>query len=231
MSIDERINKETIGKKIIAIRKNKGMSQIDLAKKANMLYQTLSKYERGLLNPKLETIRKIADALEVNYLEFIEDDSIKIKKGVVKMINRVVLVGRLTRDPELRRTSQGDAVTSFTLAVNRNFTSRDGQQQADFINCVVWRKPAENVERYCSKGSLVGVEGRIQTRSYDNSQGQKVNVVEVICDSVQFLNTKQEDQVQMNTQKVQRMATNEYSRNLEYPDVNTYDIAEDDIQF
>ena len=147
------------------------------------------------------------------------------------MINRVVLVGRLTRDPELRRTSQGDAVTSFTLAVNRNFTSRDGQQQADFINCVVWRKPAENVERYCSKGSLVGVEGRIQTRSYDNSQGQKVNVVEVICDSVQFLNTKQEDQVQMNTQKVQRMATNEYSRNLEYPDVNTYDIAEDDMQF
>lgn len=149
------------------------------------------------------------------------------------MINRVVLVGRLTKDPELRRTSQGDAVTSFTLAVNRNFTSRDGQQQADFINCVVWRKPAENVERYCSKGSTVGVEGRIQTRSYDNSQGQKVNVVEVICDSVQFLNTRQEDQAQMNTQKVQQTATNEYSRNLqqEYPDVNTYDIAEDDIQF
>lgn len=71
------------------------------------------------------------------------------------MINRVVLVGRMTRDPELRRTPQGDAVTSFTLAVNRNYTSRDGQQQADFINCVVWRKPAENVERYCSKGSLV----------------------------------------------------------------------------
>ena len=64
------------------------------------------------------------------------------------MINRVVLVGRMTRDPELRRTPQGDAVTSFTLAVNRNFTSRDGQQQADFINCVVWRKSAENVERY-----------------------------------------------------------------------------------
>ena len=149
------------------------------------------------------------------------------------MINRVVLVGRLTKDPELRRTSQGDAVTSFTLAVNRNFTSRDGQQQADFINCVVWRKPAENVERYCSKGSTVGVEGRIQTRSYDNSQGQKVNVVEVICDSVQFLNTRQEDQAQIYTQKVQQTATNEYSRNLqqEYPDVNTYDIAEDDIQF
>lgn len=154
------------------------------------------------------------------------------------MINRVVLVGRMTKDPELRRTAQGDAVTSFTLAVNRNFTSRDGQQQADFINCVVWRKPAENVERYCSKGSLVGVEGRIQTRSYDNSQGQKVFVVEVICDSVQFLDTRQQDQAPMNTQRVQQMANNEYSRNpvtnnigAEYPDINTYDIVEDDIQF
>ena len=156
------------------------------------------------------------------------------------MINRVVLVGRLTRDPELRRTSQGDAVTSFTLAVNRNFTSRDGQQQADFINCVVWRKPAENVERYCSKGSLVGVEGRIQTRSYDNSQGQKVNVVEVICDSVQFLDTRQQDQAPMNTQKVQQMANDNYfhngpSTNMSpcdfMEDVNTYDIMEDDIQF
>lgn len=107
------------------------------------------------------------------------------------MINRVVLIGRLTKDPELRRTAQGDAVTSFTLAVNRNFTSSDGQQQADFINCVVWKKSAENVEKYCSKGSLVGVEGRIQTRSYDNQQGQKVYVVEVICNSVQFLDTRQ----------------------------------------
>ena len=109
------------------------------------------------------------------------------------MVNRAVLVGRMMRDPELRRTLQGDAVTSFTLAVNRNFTSRDGQQQADFINCVVWRKPAENVERYCSKGSLVGVEGRIQTRSYDNTQGQKVYVVEVICDLVTFINTKKSE--------------------------------------
>ena len=106
------------------------------------------------------------------------------------MVNRAVLVGRMTRDPELSRTLQGDAVTSFTLAVNRNFTSRDGQQQADFINCVVWRKSAENVERYCSKGSLVGVEGRIQTRSYENPQGQKKYIVEVICDVVQFMETR-----------------------------------------
>ena len=134
------------------------------------------------------------------------------------MINRVVLVGRMTRDPELRRTPQGDAVTTFTLAVNRNFTSKDGQQQADFINCIVWKKQAENVDKYCSKGSLVGVEGRIQTRSYENNQGQKVNVVEVVCDSVQFLETKKENKL-----------TNE--QNSFDNQFNGYNISEDDIQF
>ena len=143
----------------------------------------------------------------------------------------------MTRDPELRRTPQGDAVTSFTLAVNRNYTSRDGQQQADFINCVVWRKPAENVERYCSKGSLVGVEGRIQTRSYDNSQGQKVYVVEVICDSVQFLETRaareraqSQPQMQQNNDNFYDMKTVELEKEFDNS-FNTYDIMEDDIQF
>ena len=155
------------------------------------------------------------------------------------MINRVVLVGRMTRDPELRRTGQGDAVTSFTLAVNRNYTSRDGQQQTDFINCVVWRKPAENVERYCSKGSLVGVEGRIQTRSYDNAQGQKVYVVEVICDSVQFLETKAaRERAQSQVQMQQPQSNDNFydTKTVELEkefdnSLNTYDIMEDDIQF
>ena len=154
------------------------------------------------------------------------------------MINRVVLVGRMTRDPELRRTPQGDAVTSFTLAVNRNFTSRDGQQQADFINCVVWRKPAENVERYCSKGSLVGVEGRIQTRSYDNQQGQRVYVTEVICDSVQFLEKKAArdrnqapmQQQPQNNDNFYDMKTVELEKEFDNS-LNTFDIMEDDIQF
>ena len=153
------------------------------------------------------------------------------------MINRVVLIGRLTKDPELRRTAQGDAVTSFTLAVNRNFTSSDGQQQADFINCVVWKKSAENVEKYCSKGSLVGVEGRIQTRSYDNSQGQKVYVVEVICDSVQFLETRaareraqSQPQMQQNNDNFYDMKTVELEKEFDNS-FNTYDIMEDDIQF
>ena len=104
------------------------------------------------------------------------------------MLNRVALVGRLTRDPELRRTSSGKAVTSFNLAVERNFKSDD--QEADFINCVCWGKIAENTERYCSKGSLVSVDGRIQTRNYENNQGQKVYVTEVIADSVQFISTR-----------------------------------------
>ena len=161
------------------------------------------------------------------------------------MINRVVLVGRLSRDPELRRTPRGDAVTSFTLAVNRNFTSREGQQQADFINCIVWRKPAENVEKYCSKGSLVGVEGRLRSRSYDNAQGQRVYVTEVVCDSVQFLETRaqrERNQSSMN----QGMMNNQYSQpaqpqtdnfqdmqtvELEKDFDNSFNIMEDDIQF
>lgn len=105
------------------------------------------------------------------------------------MINRVVLVGRLTKDPELRYTPNGIAVTNFTLAVNRSF-KQDGEQQADFINCQVWRKQAENTANYLRKGSLAGVEGRIQTRSYDNQEGKRVYITEVVADSVQFLEPK-----------------------------------------
>ena len=88
------------------------------------------------------------------------------------MINRVVLVGRLTKDPELRYTPNGIPVSTFTLAVNRTFTNRQGEREADFINCVVWRKQAENVANYLRKGSLAGVEGRIQTRSYEAQDGR-----------------------------------------------------------
>lgn len=106
------------------------------------------------------------------------------------MINRVVLVGRLTKDPEYRVTPSGTSVATFTLAINRNFTNSEGERQADFINCVVFKKQAENVNNYLNKGSLTGVEGRLQSRSYDNQQGQRVFVTEVICDSVQFLEPK-----------------------------------------
>jgi single-strand DNA-binding protein len=106
------------------------------------------------------------------------------------LINRVVLAGRLTRDPELKYTPNGVAVANFTLAVNRPFKSQSGDSEADFINCVVWRKPAENLANYMSKGSLVGVDGRVQTRSFDNQEGKKVYVTEIVADSVQFLESK-----------------------------------------
>lgn len=106
------------------------------------------------------------------------------------MLNRVVLVGRLTKDPEFRTTPSGVDVATFTLAVNRNFKSKNGEQQADFINCVVFRKQAENVNNYLNKGSLAGIDGRLQSRSYENKEGQRVFVTEVVCDSVQFLEPK-----------------------------------------
>ena len=134
------------------------------------------------------------------------------------MINKCILVGRLTRDPELRRINSGEAVTSFILAVNRPYESADGQQ-ADYPNCVIWGKGAENVDKYCFKGSLVGVEGRLRTRSYDNAQGNRIYVTEVICQRVQFLDTKKKDETQQ--QKV--------------PQDNFYDtnfvLEDDDIGF
>lgn len=103
------------------------------------------------------------------------------------MINRVVLVGRLTKDPELRYTPSGAAVARFTLAVNRTFANQQGEKQADFINCIVWRKQAENTANFLKKGSLAGVEGRIQTGSYEGQDGKRVYTTEVVADSVQFL--------------------------------------------
>lgn len=103
------------------------------------------------------------------------------------MINRVVLVGRLTKDPELKYTQTGVAVTRFTLAVNRTFSSQSGEREADFVNCVTWRKQAENTANFLKKGSLTGIEGRIQTSSFDGQDGKRVFMTEVVADSVQFL--------------------------------------------
>ncbi|MCB2597429.1 single-stranded DNA-binding protein, partial [Listeria monocytogenes] len=94
-------------------------------------------------------------------------------------MNRVVLVGRLTKDPDLRYTPAGVAVETFTLAVNRTFTNQQGEREADFINCVVWRKPAENVANFLNKGSMAGVDGRVQTRKYEGNDGKRVYVTEI----------------------------------------------------
>ena len=105
-------------------------------------------------------------------------------------MNKVILIGRLTKDPELRYTSSNRPVTQITVAVNRTFANQNGEREADFINVVILDKQAENVAKYLTKGRLVAVEGRIQTRNYDNNEGKKVYVTEVVALSVQFLESK-----------------------------------------
>lgn len=123
------------------------------------------------------------------------------------MINSVSLVGRLTKDPELRYTPKGIAVTRFTLAVNRPFTGQNNEKQADFINVLVWRKAAENAANYLHKGSLTGVVGRIQTGSYEGQDGKRVYTTEVVAEQVQFLDSNsqhgnsQQNRTQQNSQQ------------------------------
>ncbi len=143
------------------------------------------------------------------------------------MLNRVVLVGRLTRDPELKFLGDGTAVANFTLAVNRPFKNGEGKQDADFINCVVWRKPAENVANFLKKGSLAGVDGRVQTRSYDNNEGKRVFVTEVVAESVQFLEPRNS---QNNTQGSNQGGNSGYS-NDPFSNDESMDISSDDLPF
>lgn len=114
------------------------------------------------------------------------------------MINNVVLVGRMTAEAELRYTPSNVATASFNLAVNRPFKNQNGEREADFIRCVIWRQAAENLANWAHKGSLIGVVGRIQTRSYDNQQGQRVYVTEVIVEQFQMLESRNSQQGQEN---------------------------------
>ncbi|MEH6988728.1 single-stranded DNA-binding protein [Cytobacillus firmus] len=106
------------------------------------------------------------------------------------MINQVTLVGRLTKDPELKRTQEGIPVTNVTLAVNRQYRNQQGEIDADFVQCTLWKKTAENTSQYCRKGTLIGVTGRIQTRHYDNQEKKRIYVTEVVAESVRFLERK-----------------------------------------
>ncbi len=108
-------------------------------------------------------------------------------------MNKVILIGRLSRDPEMRTTGSGTTVTRFTVAVSRPFGTQNGDRQADFINCVAWRKQAENIAKYCVKGTQVAIEGRIQTGSYDAQDGTKRYTTDIICDNVTFLGSKNSD--------------------------------------
>lgn len=112
------------------------------------------------------------------------------------MINNVTLVGRLTKDVELKYTPSNVANVSFTLAVNRTFKNANGEREADFINCVIWRQAAENFANWAKKGALIGITGRIQTRNYENQQGQRVYVTEVIAENFQMLESRNQQQEQ-----------------------------------
>ena len=105
-------------------------------------------------------------------------------------MNKALLIGRLTRDPELRATSTGRNVCQFSIAVNRNFTNANGEREADFINCVVWDKQAENLVKYQKKGNQIAVDGRIQTRNYDDKDVKKVYVTEILASNISFLDSK-----------------------------------------
>lgn len=153
------------------------------------------------------------------------------------MINRAVVCGRLVRDPELRRTANGTPVTSFTLAVNRTFKNADGEHEADFLNCVAWNKTAEIVEQFCRKGNLVGVDGRLQSRSYQDNRGNNRTVVEIIADQVQFMQSK--DSGNHPAETMAQASEKYYGRNSVansiYPDQmgssDGFDLNDDDIEF
>ena len=142
------------------------------------------------------------------------------------MLNNVCLVGRMTKDAELRYTPNNQAVATFSLAVNRNFKSQNGEREADFINCVIWRQQAENLANWAKKGALIGITGRIQTRNYENQQGQRVYVTEVVAENFQLLESQKErgNQPQVNSQQ------SDFGRN-EAMQSNLMDISDDDLPF
>lgn len=145
------------------------------------------------------------------------------------MINRVVLTGRLTRDLELRRTQSGTSVVSFTLAVDRNF-KKEGQPEADFINCVAWNRQADTMAQYLHRGSLIGVDGHLQTRNYENQQGQRVYITEVLVESLTFLESRNQSQSQSIPHEASQEATDGYYR-TDTSDVETIGIEGDDLPF
>ena len=119
------------------------------------------------------------------------------------MINNVTLIGRLTKDIELKYTPANQAVAQFTLAVNRTFKNANGERESDFINCVIWRKSAENFVNWVKKGALIGITGRIQTRNYENQQGQRVYITEVVAENFQMLESRNQQQGQQQAQPQQ----------------------------
>lgn len=142
------------------------------------------------------------------------------------MLNSVTLVGRMAGDAELRYTPNNQAVDTFRLAVNRPFKNQNGEREADFINCVIWRQQAENLANWAKKGALIGITGRIQTRSYENQQGQRVYVTEVVADSFQLLESRKDREGGQS----QGYSHSDFSRQTQM-NANPMDISDDDLPF
>lgn len=159
------------------------------------------------------------------------------------MINNVVIVGRLTRDADLRYTGSGTAVASFTVAVERTFTNAQGERETDFINCVVWKKPAENLANFTRKGSMVAVAGRIQTRNYTNNESRKVYITEVVAENIQYLDSKKTNESRSDSSEGNYSQSNQnssqgqnkgYQKQDEDPfesNNDSIDISDDDLPF
>jgi single-strand DNA-binding protein len=141
------------------------------------------------------------------------------------MINRVVLIGRLTKDVEVRYTQSGVAVGTFSLAVNRPFTNASGEREADFINAVIWRKAAENFANFTHKGALVAIEGRLQTRNYEDGNGKRVYVTEVVADNFSLLEKKSDGQQSVPKTQAPDPFANQGNKS------NELDISDDDLPF
>lgn len=164
------------------------------------------------------------------------------------MINNIVLVGRMAKDAELRYTQSNQTVATFTLAVNRNFKNQSGEREADFINCVIWRQQAENLANWAKKGALIGITGAIQTRNYENQQGQRIYITEVVANQFHMLESRQAREGQINDHQnvnssqggnwhpggsTQSEFANNSSSGYRSPfgDSNPMDISDDDLPF
>lgn len=142
-------------------------------------------------------------------------------------MNKSILVGRMVREADLRYTPAGDAVANFTVAVNRPFRNKNGEQEADFINCVTWRKQAENLAQYTGKGSMIAIEGRIQTRSYEGKDGKMVYVTEVLAENIQYLDNKKSGKAQ---QPKQQRRIDNMNKNLQQ-NAQKIDVEGSDLPF
>ncbi|MFT9412166.1 single-stranded DNA-binding protein [Liquorilactobacillus hordei] len=145
------------------------------------------------------------------------------------MMNKATIIGRLTRDPDLKYTQSGIAVAAFTVAVNRRYTNQQGEREADFINCVIWRKAAETFCDYTHKGSLVGVDGHLQTRSYEAQDGHKVFITELVIDEFDFLETRKKTEQQ--TQATQETPQQNQEVDAFTANGQQIDISDDDLPF